>query len=85
MRKLLVLTSLVATAFAFSGCAGDSNKTAMGPRHSNFLGIYKHSDSNYTPHGKATFAVATDELVARDNYSGDKTSLLWGLITLKDY
>lgn len=85
MRKLLVLTSLIATAFVFAGCAGDSNSTAMGPRHSNFLGIYKNEKASYKPTSLASFTIASDDLVARDNYSGEQTTLLWGLVTLKDY
>jgi len=85
MRKYIALTSLLVTAFVFSGCAGDTNSTAYGPKQSNFLGIVKSEKANYTPANTNTFAIKTDELVSRQNYSGDKTTLLWGLVTLQDY
>ncbi|MGB0414603.1 MAG: hypothetical protein ACPGJU_09165 [Coraliomargarita sp.] len=85
MRKLLVLTSLAATALVFTGCGGDTGKTAMGPKETNVLGIYKHQEANYTPTRANTFAIHTDELTSRANYSGDKTTLLWGFVTIKDY
>lgn len=85
MRKLIVLTSLLVTAFVFAGCAGDTNKTAYGPKQSNFLGIVKTEKSNYSQTGATTFAVHTDEVVSRQNYSGDKTTYLWGLVAIKDY
>ncbi len=85
MRKLLVLTSLAVTALVFTGCGGDTGKTAMGPKETNILGIYKHEEANYTSSRANTFAVHTDELTARANYSGDKTTLLWGFVTIKDY
>lgn len=85
MRKLIALTSLLVTAFVFSGCAGDTNKTTYGPKQSNFLGIVKTEKANYTPTGPNRFAIHTDELTSRQNYSGDKTTFLWGLVTIKDY
>lgn len=85
MRKLIALTSLLVTTFVFAGCAGDTNKTAYGPKQSNFLGIVKTEKANYTPSTVNTFAIHTDELDSRQNYSGDKTTLLWGLVTIKDY
>ena len=85
MRKLIALTSLLVTAFVFSGCAGDTNKTTYGPKQSNFLGIVETEKANYTPTGPNTFAIHTDELTSRQNYSGDKTTFLWGLVTIKDY
>ena len=85
MRKLFALTSLAVTALTFTGCVGDTSKTAMGPRETNILGIVKYQEGNYTPTNANTFAVHTDELTSRANYSGDKTTLLWGFVTIKDY
>jgi hypothetical protein len=57
----------------------------MGPREANLLGIAKIQKENYTPTGQATFAISSDELYGRENFSGDKLTLFWGLATLKDY
>jgi hypothetical protein len=57
----------------------------MGPRETNVLGIAKIEKENFTYAGTNTFDVSTYELYDRKNFSGDKVTLLWGLITLKDY
>ena len=35
--------------------------------------------------GGNSFTINTDELYTRKNFSGDKTTLLWGLLTIEDY
>lgn len=57
----------------------------MGPKEAHLLGIAKVEKDNYEPTSVATFEVSTDELYTRKNFSGNKVTLLWGLITLKDY
>ena len=57
----------------------------MSPKEANVLGIVKRETGSYQPTGPSTFAVSTDELYARKNYRGSKTTFLWGLVTLKDY
>lgn len=81
--KILALLSLSSAALVFTGC---KDKTAqMGPENTNVLGIVKVDKESYQPVGPNTFAVSTDELYSRKNYQGDKVTLFWGLITLKDY
>ncbi len=81
--KLLALLSLVAAALTLTGC--DNGRAQMGPKEAHVLGIAKIEKEDYTPTGLATFAVSTDELYTRKNFSGDKVTFLWGLVTLKDY
>ena len=81
--KILTLVSLSVLALAFSGC--DKGRTAMGPNETNVLGIVKYDRASYEPVGPATFAIRTDELYTRRNFSGDKTTFLWGLVTIQDY
>ncbi len=81
--KILALLSIAASAFLFSGC--DGGHAQMGPEETNVLGIAKIEKESYAPTGPATFAISTDELYTRKNFSGDKVTLLWGLVTLKDY
>lgn len=81
--KILTLVSLSALLLAFTGC--DKGRTVMGPQETNVLGIVKHEPASYQPVGPATFAIKTDELYTRQNFSGNRTSLLWGLITIQDY
>lgn len=57
----------------------------MGQGESHLLGVAKVERADYTPTRPTTFAISSDEIISRENFSGDKVTLLWGLITLKDY
>ena len=81
--KLVSLLALAFAAFFLIGC--DKGRSQMGPRETNLLGAVKVQNENYTPTGPNTVDVSTDELYRRKNFSGDKVTILWGLITLKDY
>jgi hypothetical protein len=81
--KLLVLLSLAASALFLTGC--DNGRAEMGAKEAQVLGVAKYQSDNYGPTGPNTFAVSTDELYTRENYSGKKVTFLWGLVTLKDY
>lgn len=81
--KILALLSLAASAFVFSGC--DGGKAQMAPEETNVFGLYTNVQESYAPTGPNTFKFTTDELYTRKNFSGDKTTLLWNLITIEDY
>ena len=81
--KILALLSLAASAFVFTGC--DGGKAQMAPEETNALGFYKNVQESYAPTTPNSFTINTNELYTRKNFSGDKTTLLWGLITIEDY
>jgi hypothetical protein len=81
--KIIALLSLSIAALVFTGC--DGGTTQMGPKEANLLGVAKINKAHYQPSNHATFSLSTDELYTRKNFRGDQVSLLWGLITLKDY
>jgi hypothetical protein len=81
--KFLTLLALAASALFFTGC-GD-RRAEMGAAETNVLGIVKYQSDNYSPSGPSTFAVSTAELYNRGNFSGNKLTFLWGLVTIKDY
>lgn len=81
--KALSVFSLFAAALLLSAC--DSGRAQIGPKKANVLGIATYEKDNYTPTSSTTFAISTDELYQRRNFSGDKATFLWGLVTLKDY
>ena len=81
--KALALLALLTAALCFTGC--DQGRAQMAPREANLLGAAKIEKEAYTATGQSTIAVSTDELYKRQNFSGDKVTLLWGLITIKDY
>jgi len=81
--KLFALVSLAAAALMFAGC--DSGRATMAPKETNILGIAKYQNESYAATGPTSFAIHTDELYTRRNFSGDKATFLWGLVTIKDY
>lgn len=83
IKKTLSLVSISIAALVLTGCDGGSAQ--MGPKEANVLGIVQIDKENYGSTGATTFALSTDELYTRKNVSGDKVTLLWGLVTLKDY
>jgi hypothetical protein len=86
MQKLILSFFLTSAVILFSGCgANDSGKTALGKSETNILGVYKSEKAGYSHTGMNTFGMKSDEIAARSNYSGNKTTLLWGLVTLQDH
>lgn len=83
LNKILALLSLSSAALVFTGCDGGSAQ--MAPKEANLLGIAKIEKASYEVTPLTSFIVSTDELYSRDNYQGDRVTLLWGLITLQDY
>ena len=81
--KLIATASIIATSFVFTAC--DSGHSTMAPNETNVLGIIKHEPASYAHTGPNTFALHTDELYTRKEFTGDKTTFLWGLVTIKDY
>ena len=85
MYKKIIPALLVLAASVFSGCASDTGKTSLGNTETNILGIYKSEEADYTKSKPTAFSLSSDELSARSNYSGDKVTLLWGLVSLEDF
>lgn len=90
MRKISLIASAAALAFALSGCnAYDTDyhgsNVCAEPAH-NFLGIVKTNPNSYRYVDEAsTIILDTDELWCRRDFSGSDTSLFWGLINIRDY
>jgi hypothetical protein len=82
--KLRYLAPILAlTALIFSGCS--LNSTATGKKEVNLLGIIAAEQGSYEAVSPLTLNLASDELLTQKSYSGDKLTLLWGLVTLTDY
>ena len=81
--KIIGLLSISISALIFTGCGGGYNQ--MAPKEANLLGIAKINKAHYQPSDPTTFSLSTDELFPRKNFGGDQVSLLWGLISIKDY
>ena len=80
-RYLTILLAL--TALVFSGCK--INSSATGSNEVNLLGVVQYEQATYEETSPLSFRLSTEEIITQKNYSGDKMSLLWGLVTLTDY
>jgi len=82
-NSILICSLLSILALVLSAC--DAGKASMAPEETNVLGIYKHVPQAYSPTTPNSITINSDELYTRKNFSGDKTTLLWGLVTIEDY
>ena len=62
-----------------------SKQTQHVPKSTNILGIYKSEPAAYSAAKSTTIPLSTTEIMGRKNITGNKVTLFWGLITLKDY
>jgi hypothetical protein len=82
-KSPLFAAALALLAFA-SGCA--TRNTSSGGKETNVLGgAMVVSKDSFQPVTPATLDADTSKIVGKNGPSGNKVSLLWGLITLKDY
>ena len=81
--KFIAPLLIAASAIVFTAC--DGGRAQMEKNEANLLGIASYEAENYQATSPSTIDISTDELYDRDNVSGNRVTLLWGLITLKDY
>lgn len=82
-RKLLVIIPAIIASLLITAC--DSDYSTVAPKETNVLGIVKYEPQSYAHTSPNTIAIHTDEVYARKEFTGDKTTFLWGLVTIKDY
>ncbi|MGB0371531.1 MAG: hypothetical protein ACPGN3_09275 [Opitutales bacterium] len=84
IKTVASITALVLFSSLSTGCFKSSKQAYKVPESSSFLGLVEYESGTFSPTTKNTFAVSSEELVPRDNFSGDRVKLFWGLITLED-
>lgn len=89
MKKTSLLLSALILAL-LSGCntgpTTAQKENMLKPNDGyNFFGLVKSEQGTFKKPGITTAGVSVDDITTRDNYSGDSVTLLWGLITLRDY
>ena len=67
------------------GCTTKKDVPPPPQAQTNVLGIVKTQPGSYAKLSPTSINVHSDELGAVDDYSGNKTTLLWGLVTVADY
>jgi hypothetical protein len=81
----LMVAGLATLALAGSGCSSTSGNPQVADQSKNILGLYKYEPSSYAFAPPTGSVVHSDEIISHPDASGDKTTLLWGLITYEDY
>jgi hypothetical protein len=84
MKSRLPLAAALLLALAASGCA--TRNTSGGGKETTLLGgaVTVASDS-FQPPTPATVDTDTTKLIGKNGPSGGRVTILWGLITLRDY
>jgi hypothetical protein len=83
MKIKALVATLVLVAFT-SGCA--TRTTSTGGKETSILGgAVTVATGSFQPTPPTTIDADTSKIVGKNGPSGNKTSLLWGLITLHDY
>ncbi len=84
MKSKLPLAATVALVLLTSGCA--TRNTGSGGKETTLLGgAITYSKDSFQPTTAATVDADTSKIIGKNGPSGSKTTLLWGLITLRDY
>lgn len=69
----------------FSGCNIIKHPKKYFTQDFNFAGAIKHENKAFSPPETGTIRLESSEITNRKDFSGAKTTLLWGLITFTDY
>ncbi len=89
MRSRLFLTLVLIAGLALSGCTTPTAKQKAGlikPREGfNLLGIVSYEEAGFKRKNPSSFGVSSEELLMRENMSGDNLSVLWGTLQFNDY
>ncbi|MDP3069740.1 MAG: hypothetical protein Q8N18_05595 [Opitutaceae bacterium] len=84
MKSRLPLAAVLLLALVSSGCA--TRNTSSGGKETTILGgAVTVATASFQPPTPATVDTDTSKLIGKNGPSGGKVSILWGLITLRDY
>tara|TARA_Y100001934_G_C11974343_1_gene595588 strand:- start:266 stop:538 length:273 start_codon:yes stop_codon:yes gene_type:complete len=84
MVKLAFGIAMILLALGSSGCMFPKAKKYFS-KNINVAGAFTHSPNSFAPIEKSTIRLQSDELWYRRDFSGNKTTLMWGLFTFTDY
>ena len=84
MAKLAFGIAMILLALGSSGCMFPKAKKYFS-KNINVAGAFTHSPNSFAPIEKSTLRLQSDELWYRRDFSGNKTTLMWGLFTFTDY
>jgi len=82
IKSLVILSICI---FMSSGCRFIPNPKKYFSKDFNAAGAITHSRNSFEPVETGTIRLKSNEIWNRRDFSGDKTTLLWGLVTYTDY
>jgi hypothetical protein len=81
----LFSAAVLALALASTGCSSVGGNPQAADKDRNFLGLVRIQPRSYAYTQPASLEIHTNDVIEKPNMSGDKVSLLFGLINLEDY
>ena len=82
--KLQVFTSFLILAFMLYGSGCFVKKFGSSEKF-NVMGLVTHEKGAYSPVEVGSIRLSSEEIIDRQNFSGTKTTFLWGLFSYTDY
>jgi hypothetical protein len=83
--KVLAFVLLFTSCFFTSGCKIFPGFKKYISSDINIAGALTHSPNSFAPIEPGTIRLQSEELWYRRDFSGNKTTFLWGLFTFTDY
>jgi hypothetical protein len=83
--RTLVFVFIFVSCFFTSGCKVFPGFKKYISSDINIAGAVKHSPNSFSPIEPGTIRLQSEELWYRRDFSGNKTTFLWGLFTFTDY
>ena len=84
-KKILGLFALACVCLFSTGCKIFPSAQKYLSKNINVAGVLTHSPDSFAPIETGTVRLSSEELWYRRDFSGNKTTLLWGLFTFTDY
>jgi|TARA_B100001094_G_C18184334_1_gene802810 hypothetical protein len=84
-KQFAIVITLTISAIGFSGCSMFPQAKKYLSKNINVAGAFTHSPDSFAPVETGTLRLQSDELWYRRDFSGNKTTFLWGLFTFTDY
>ena len=84
-KRSLGLLALVCVCLFGTGCKIFPSTQKYLSKNINVGGIVTHSPGSFAPVETGTVRLSSEELWYRRDFSGNKSTFLWGLFTFTDY
>ena len=84
-RRFFILLLIVTSISLFSGCKLFPGFQKYISSDINIAGALTHSPNSFAPTDAGTIRLKSEDVCYRKDFSGNKTTFLWGLFTFTDY